>query len=263
MKFYGLIIILVCSIQAVFGKIIVVSDLDETIKHTTCEVPAWTQTLRRAMFSSKVYSAMPELFRRMTDYSDRLYVLTGSPGIAKPFIWRLIKRNNIPVDWLYTNNWIPFRNTEKHKMRRLHNLIYSYPDHQFILIGDNTSKDVKVYEAINEAYPGRILATYIHKVKPLPENFESNTPTNYFYSAYEIAYAEYVAGRMPFADVEAVHTRLFEDEQRLDELFPHRVHCPLEATHFDHMIDEGLRHFTDHMQERIITYCKNKSLGAN
>ena len=242
-----------------WSKIIVVSDLDETIKHTTCEVPSTSQTLRRAIFSSKVYSAMPELHRKMTRYADRLFILTGSPGIAKPFIRRLIRKNNIPVDWLYTNNVIPFRSTYRHKMRRMNILLRSYPDHKFILIGDNTNKDATIYQKIAKKYPGRVLAIYIHRVKPMPNLIKKADLTNYYYSAYEIAYTEYVAGRMQLQDVEAVHNKLFTDEKKLAELFPHRVYCPQKTTYFDHMTDEGLRQFTELMREKIITYCKNKA----
>lgn len=242
-----------------FGKIVVVSDLDETIKHTTCAEPSKLETLRRAIFSSKVYSAMPTLHRMLDRYVERQYILTGSPTVVKPFVWRLIRKNNIPIDGVYTNSYLPFRNTYRHKVIKLHMLFRSFPDHQFILIGDNTNKDAQIYETMAKIFPGKVLAIYIHRVHSMPDDYKYSKLSNYFYSAYEIAYAEYRAGRMALQDVEQVYAQLFNDEKKLEQLFPRKVYCPKKTTYFDHMTDEGLRQFTETMREKIINFCKTKT----
>ncbi|MDQ3395141.1 MAG: DUF2183 domain-containing protein [Bacteroidota bacterium] len=51
-----------------------------------------------------------------------------------------------------------------HKMEKIENIIGTYKELKFILIGDSGQKDAEIYHQVVKDYPGRILAIYIRHV---------------------------------------------------------------------------------------------------
>ena len=52
-----------------------------------------------------------------------------------------------------------------HKFREIENILITYPQLGFVLVGDSGQEDARIYEAVVKKYPGRILAIYIRDVK--------------------------------------------------------------------------------------------------
>jgi phosphatidate phosphatase APP1 len=50
------------------------------------------------------------------------------------------------------------------KQKEISNLLKSYPDLPFILIGDSGEKDGDIYQEISTLFPGRIKAIYLRSV---------------------------------------------------------------------------------------------------
>ena len=84
-KFF-MIIVLLISTQFALAKTIVVSDFDETIKMYGSST-TWAK-VKKALYSNKVYRGMPTLLQVLDTYTDRQYVLTGSPSIIRRSMWR-------------------------------------------------------------------------------------------------------------------------------------------------------------------------------
>ena len=248
-KFFSLIVLLL-SINTAFAGIIVVTDLDETIKMYGSS-KTWSK-VKKALYSNKVYRGMPLLLQTLDRTTDRQYVLTGSPSIIRRSMWRLLNYHKIPVDGLISNRWAPIRKTYPYKYRKLTGLFNYFKDDQFILIGDNTGGDSRAYKEMAEKYPGRVLAIYIHSAD-IKEPIEGVTN---FYSAYEVAYQEYQAGRMSYADVEQIYINIFE-AGKLNELFAIGGDCPTDKNLFSHMDDAGLIHLTRLMSDKIVEYCSS------
>src|SRR5690606_28028204 len=101
------------------AEIIVVSDLDETIKQTSPGKASTWSVVKRALFSNKVYRGMPELMQIFDRTTDRQYVLTGSPSIIRKSMWRLIRYHDIPIEGLITNRWAPMKKTYPYKYSKL------------------------------------------------------------------------------------------------------------------------------------------------
>ncbi|MEH6406863.1 MAG: App1 family protein, partial [Leeuwenhoekiella sp.] len=51
-----------------------------------------------------------------------------------------------------------------HKQHEIRNILKTYPDLNFILIGDSGEHDADIYIEIAEEYPERILAIYLRSV---------------------------------------------------------------------------------------------------
>jgi phosphatidate phosphatase APP1 len=52
-----------------------------------------------------------------------------------------------------------------HKFKEIENILITYPQLSFVLVGDSGQEDARIYEAVVKKYPNRILAIYIRDVK--------------------------------------------------------------------------------------------------
>jgi phosphatidate phosphatase APP1 len=62
----------------------------------------------------------------------------------------------------------PYKISQKdqsHKMESIIRILDTYPEKQFILIGDNAEKDPYLYHEVDQKYPGRIAAIFIRDVQ--------------------------------------------------------------------------------------------------
>ncbi len=53
---------------------------------------------------------------------------------------------------------------KEHKMAKIRQILTTYCDLRFVLIGDSGQKDAEIYSQVVKEYPGRILAVYIRDV---------------------------------------------------------------------------------------------------
>jgi phosphatidate phosphatase APP1 len=55
------------------------------------------------------------------------------------------------------------------KYVRIARILKAYPDHQYVLLGDNSQKDPEIYYAIARDFPNRIFAVYIRNIRKSKE----------------------------------------------------------------------------------------------
>lgn len=53
---------------------------------------------------------------------------------------------------------------QSHKLKEIENLLITYPQLNFVLVGDSGQEDARIYETVVKNHPGRILAVYIRDV---------------------------------------------------------------------------------------------------
>ncbi|MHA6250121.1 App1 family protein [Pontibacter sp. CAU 1760] len=63
---------------------------------------------------------------------------------------------------------------EEYKQEKIRHILDTYPDLQFICIGDSGQQDPETYQKIVQEYPGRILGVYIRDVTPNKRDKEVN-----------------------------------------------------------------------------------------
>ncbi|MEW4923991.1 phosphatase domain-containing protein [Algibacter sp. 2305UL17-15] len=167
---------LIPSKKASFG---VISDIDDTILHT-----GLTSTLKwRVLINTLLTSAdkrlplegAPEFYHllhrgKKEDGANPIFYVSHSPWNLYRYLEFFLKKNNFPKGPIILRNFPrPFKKKiEKEKpakQREILNLLKTYPDLKFILIGDSGEHDPDIYMEIATQYPDRILAIYLRSVK--------------------------------------------------------------------------------------------------
>ena len=186
---------------------VIVSDVDDTVKIT--DVLHHHRAVRNAIKSELTFAGMAELYAQMLgagSSSERLRFISGSPRVLAHEIHEMLADSRFPR---YNLTLRGFRETKtsalSYKTKHI-TALYGDSDDLLILIGDDTESDPEVYAAFAAAHPGRVLATYIRSIKGrrLPDSHIA------FVTAYDIAAAERLAGRMNDEQVVAVASAVLQ-----------------------------------------------------
>ncbi|SFZ90894.1 Uncharacterized conserved protein [Flaviramulus basaltis] len=185
--------ILIPSKKAAFG---VITDIDDTILHTgLVSILKW-----RVLFNTLLTSAgkrmpldgAPEFYHllhqgKTGEESNPIFYVSHSPWNLYRYLEYFLKKNNFPKGPIILRNFPkPFSKKAKgeipQKQKEISNILKTYPELKFILIGDSGEHDPDIYMQIVNLFPNRILAIYLrsvnHKkkmlrVKGLYENYKT------------------------------------------------------------------------------------------
>ncbi len=166
---------LIPSDQAEFG---IISDIDDTILHTGVASFFKWRVIANTFFKNfdkrtaiegtvKFYKKL-QLGKNGAPVNPFFYV-SNSPWNLYDYLSAFFKKNNFPKGPILLRDFrTPFDKTPKpkmpHKQSEILNLLTTYPEMNFILIGDSGEKDADIYTKIAEEFPGRILAIYLRNV---------------------------------------------------------------------------------------------------
>ena len=172
---------------------IIVSDVDDTVKIT--DVLDRDDLVKNA-FRELVFAGMPELYRQLLgpdSSAERLRFISGSPGIFLSHkVNEILKDSDFPPYELTLRGLTEiFSSIQDYKTKHMQELYGASPD-KFILIGDDTESDPKVYAMFSAAKPDQVLAIYIHRITGLKLPAGSLP----FETAYDIAIHEFQAHRL-------------------------------------------------------------------
>lgn len=166
--------VLIPPTNATFG---VISDIDDTVVLTHA-----THFLKmaRMVFLGNARSRLP--FPGVAAFYQALQ--QGTQGSKNPIFyvsssaWNIydllidfMEQNDIPsgplllADYGFDPTSFPFASHDMHKMTQIEQILNTYPNLPFILIGDSGQRDQAIYQQINYDYPGRVLAIYLRDVK--------------------------------------------------------------------------------------------------
>src|SRR5690349_13173662 len=96
-------------------------------------------------------------------------------------LYRFLTVNQFPPGPLFLKQYIRvrqlvvrkiLRKKHSHKMNTLGKIMELFPNKKFILIGDNTQRDLTIYLKIAETFPDRIRYIIIRKVKTRKKHFD-------------------------------------------------------------------------------------------
>ncbi|MCB4806716.1 DUF2183 domain-containing protein [Tamlana sp. 62-3] len=183
---------LIPSSSASFG---VISDIDDTILHTgLVSILKW-----RVIFNTFLTSAgkrMPldgapgfyHLLHRGKSGKEAnpIFYVSHSPWNLYRYLNYFLYKNNFPKGPIVLRNFPkPFSKKKKgympQKQKEIINLLETYPNLKFVLIGDSGEHDPYIYKQLANDYPSRILAIYLmnvdhkrkmNKVKLLYDNYK-------------------------------------------------------------------------------------------
>jgi phosphatidate phosphatase APP1 len=164
------------KIHAVDTHTIVVSDLDDTLIHSF--IKNKLMQIRTLLFTTvekrRAVQDMSHLIKRFALAGADAFYLSNSEQNLYPLLFRFLTINKFPPGPLFLRQYIHVRDLvarkllgkrHSHKMTMLGKLMELFPNKKFILIGDNTQKDLSIYLKLADMFPERIRYIIIRKVR--------------------------------------------------------------------------------------------------
>lgn len=161
--------------DASFG---IISDIDDTVvlTHATSFLK-----MARMVFLGNARSRLPfpgvaAFYRALRlgaqgKGENPIFYVSSSAWNIYDLLIDFLEHNDIPVgplllaDYGLDQTSFPFASHDTHKMTQIKQILETYPDLPFILIGDSGQRDHAIYQQVNYDYPGRILAIYLRDVQ--------------------------------------------------------------------------------------------------
>ncbi len=157
----------------------VISDIDDTILQTgVTSILKWrlvVNSLFRNIDRRLPVGGAAELFQYFHKDDNGqpvnpIFYVSNSPWNLYIYLKAFLELNEFPKGPILLRDIrTPFDKTPKpkvaHKVSQIRNILNTYPELQFMLVGDNGQEDPEIYEKINEEYPGRIKDIYLREVR--------------------------------------------------------------------------------------------------
>lgn len=184
---------LVPQVDAEFG---VISDIDDTILQTGVTSFLKWRLLKNSLLTNAYrripLKGAPDLYQKLHHgksgkNKNPLFYLSNSPWNLYEYLKLFLDYNKFPKGPILLRDFkTPFEGVIKsekpHKQKEITNILKTYPDMKFILIGDSGEHDASIYTDIAAQYSDRILAIYLRsvnhrkrmeRVRSLIDNFDT------------------------------------------------------------------------------------------
>lgn len=195
----------------------VVSDFDDTIKITN--VLDKSDSIRNTLFRDDIFTGTSLLYQSFVNGGNPLTIISGGLRSLRRLAIHDLTLNDVPFTQLFMRN--PLREDPfTFKYNHIHQVAEQFSS-SLILIGDDGEQDPKIYGAYQADHPDKVLAIYIRHVA----NRRLPTKEIGFYTAFEVAFWEYLAGRLKVEDVQNVALSLLRQTE-VAKVFPKFVTCP-------------------------------------
>ena len=166
---------LIPSDKAEYG---VISDIDDTIIHTGVVSSLKWQVILNTIFKrpeKRIPLEGAAGFLKLLHRGSRgisanpIFYVSHSPWNLYRYLLFFLEKNNFPKGPILLRSFrsiLRRKSREKpQKQKEILNILSSYPDMPFILIGDSGEHDADIYMEIAETHPNRILAIYLRSVR--------------------------------------------------------------------------------------------------
>lgn len=196
------------------SKVAIISDIDDTflISHSRSFFKKLYVLLLRNINKRKIYNDVVRHYQHLSiagqdskEASNSFFYVSSSEWNLYEFIDSFARLHELPKaviklkkiktgisDFLFTG-----RGSHDHKFEKIKDIIMFYPEMDYVLMGDDSQRDPRIYEKICKTFPSSLRAVYIRQTKRnkkpnaalILKNIESmNVPTCYFKSS-EVALA--------------------------------------------------------------------------
>lgn len=163
----------------------IVSDVDDTIMVTMLPRPfvaAWN-TFVRHRSARRAVPGMARLFRALrAAHPDApvFYLSTGAWDVV-PTLRAFMRDHGFPDGPLLMTDWAPtntgwFRSGIEHKRTRLRDLMITFPNVRWVLIGDDGQHDPLIYDDVARVHPRKVAAIAIRTLTPAEQVLSHGTP---------------------------------------------------------------------------------------
>jgi phosphatidate phosphatase APP1 len=166
--------VLVPPADAEYG---IISDIDDTVVKTTATN---LLAMSRNTFFHNAHTRLPfagvaEFYKslqlgRNGKRNNPFFYVSSSPWNLYDLLVDFLDLNDIPEGPILLRDFGLDANKESsdhmgHKFKEIKNILLTYPQLNFVLIGDSGQEDPVIYREIVSKFPGRILAIYIRDVQ--------------------------------------------------------------------------------------------------
>ena len=157
----------------------IITDIDDTILHTgVTSYLKWrviANTLFKRAESRIALQGAPELYHRLHRgkgglAANPVFYVSHSPWNLYRYLEFFLSRNRFPKGPILLRSMASVlgrtrKGSVPHKHREIVNILKTYPELPFVLIGDSAERDADIYLDLANAYPGRISAIYLRSVR--------------------------------------------------------------------------------------------------
>lgn len=157
----------------------VISDIDDTILHTGVTSFLKLRLLKNSLLTNAYnripLKGAPEFYQKLHlgkcgENKNPIFYISNSPWNLYQYLKLFLDFNEFPKGPILLRNFRgPFDRTLKpekpHKQKEIINILKTYPNLNFILIGDSGEHDASIYTDIAVQYPDRIKTIYLLSVK--------------------------------------------------------------------------------------------------
>lgn len=167
--------VLIPSEKADYG---VISDIDDTILHTGVVSSLKWKVVFNTFFirpgqrtplegATELYGLLHR--GRSGKAANPIFYVSHSPWNLYRYLELFLTKNNFPKGPILLRNFPKWRGSrpveeKPQKQKEIVNILKTYPNLKFILIGDSGEHDADIYIEIAERYPENILAIYLRSV---------------------------------------------------------------------------------------------------
>jgi phosphatidate phosphatase APP1 len=167
------------------ARIGVVSDIDDTVMITMLPrafIAAWNTFVRHTSARRPV-PGMAELYRRIVaehPHAPVFYLSTGAWNVV-PTLRTFLGQHGLPHGPMLMTDWGPtntgwFRSGIEHKRTRLRDLMITFPEIRWVLVGDDGQHDPMIYDDVARMHPRKVAAIAIRTLSPTEQVLSHGTP---------------------------------------------------------------------------------------
>lgn len=165
--------------SAKFG---IISDIDDTILKTNVgnKFKMILTTILSNAHTRVPFEGVAAFYKALQNgvsgnESNPIFYVSSSPYNLYNLLVKFLKLQEIPRGPIFLKDFgthTPFTSGDHktHKLENIQNVLDTYADMQFVLIGDNSEQDPEIYKQIVKDYPERVRTIYIRKVNDEFEN---------------------------------------------------------------------------------------------
>lgn len=200
----------------------IISGFDDVLRQA--ENTSFLKASKKIFQEDQTFSGMPELYQVISEKeSHPKFTLVSA--ISNWFDGRInhfLLKAHYPSNHRYLRNWLTQWSIEEFKLEKIRTILNERPQRTFIVIFDNSEASLIMAEKMNYEFSKKILAVYLRQVvnKKIPVSAIG------FYTAFDIAFNEYLEGRLNSEDVIKVGQAILM-ENNVEHIIPSYAACPI------------------------------------
>lgn len=163
----------------------VISDIDDTVVWTNVanKLKMLLMLSRSSAHTRKPFKGVAAFYQALRkgasgDEGNPIFYVSSSPWNLYTPLVDFMQMQGIPKGPVFLKDFgdhtlFASRDHHTHKLASIEQILQSFPDLQFILIGDSGEQDPEIYSRVVEMYPGRVRVIYIRNMNPDPSRIEA------------------------------------------------------------------------------------------